>query len=1041
MKSAFYRSAFLPTVFLFANFCLAGGAWSKAPLFASGRSSAAQSPKEAPPASSASVTIPGPLPSFLRMAAISQKVSPEEVLPLLARNVVLEGYSWNGKHHKATEYLILLEGYLEQARELRALAAPEGVIRISSCNEAQPLLTTLGFRLGQACGPSVSVETADPKRAFLTVDSGFPLTDLEQTLRGGKPLVYPFPSSQVPVLFSQNDWTANDKSKNDDVVDVLVRAPAVARLYWALAQIDENTRAFLRQTPGLEKLLPLAPVLDFYGSQIHIQSGRVEVPGGVPAESAWKNLVGAGPDSPGEFVSRLLGMDEGWLAAYFDALSRASSSQQAYFSEPGRLRRFYEALRGKNISPGPSKPVFRPNPGLVLLVTRLQLEPSGQPHFPGNLDAWKEILRGKSHSKRVAEWGKRASRLNTPEQLIEAMCALSREMIEGRPLQVYLALSEMDRGRSPEQRLSPKTVRLLAENFSRLGDQYLIFSEFHALSNDSISRFLSVAEAVDGIPDRLVRAEALGIFQANVGLWQILARQGQIPKANWNQVWQQVIDPFARIRSSAQLFDAARRSLGELSQAVAGRRQLSQDEIIALLAGPEQTSPAGQRVRQDLANKIRSVLDAQRLVSLDTLIALGDSLNQIAQGKASAETLLPLAAGLQQFEMPKPLFTTGERSEWAFGLYNNPHTQLEMQTDLTRTIQSAHSPHELAAARGQLVPFLRDTLVGLNYAYYEPPGAQMLHNNPLFVRSHDFSGGTTPGADQTWQTPRLEGRGNAASGGAHLAGSLANLPYVVAEVEQNFIVPENVQSLIWEDLVPSLVVSAVLPRWWRVTRNELHAVTLYQRLGEELVAAAGENENLRQRVIEILSDRLLPQRSEQVEEALGAGRWEEALSHLAPGETFYLGAEFRRRFPEKTPNRGKAAQDLDELSQRYPEEVSRERLSEDFGVPHPALAETYARELPNVKPFPTFMSYSSRLLAESWDSNNLYWGRLADEMGYSPVMLHLLVPELTRRMVEKIFATHLEDWPALLRALRETGEEFRLGKAASLPSRSTAPPL
>ncbi|HEX7958427.1 MAG TPA: hypothetical protein VF493_00820, partial [Terriglobales bacterium] len=75
---------------------------------------------------------------------------------------------------------------------------------------------------------------------------------------------------------------------------------------------------------------------------------------------------------------------------------------------------------------------------------------------------------------------------------------------------------------------------------------------------------------------------------------------------------------------------------------------------------------------------------------------------------------------------------------------------------------------------------------------------------------------------------------------------------------------------------------------------------------------------------------------------------------------------------------------------------------------------------------------SSRFLAESWDSNNLYWARLADEKGLSPVMLNKIVPELTHRMVEKIFATDLEDWPALLRAERETGEEFRQGRIASL---------
>ena len=84
------------------------------------------------------------------------------------------------------------------------------------------------------------------------------------------------------------------------------------------------------------------------------------------------------------------------------------------------------------------------------------------------------------------------------------------------------------------------------------------------------------------------------------------------------------------------------------------------------------------------------------------------------------------------------------------------------------------------------------------------------------------------------------------------------------------------------------------------------------------------------------------------------------------------------------------------------------------------------------------MGYSSRFLAESWDSNNLYWARLADEKGYSPVMLNQLVPELTRRMVEKIFATDLEDWPALLRAARETGDEFRVGKVASPNSERAA---
>jgi hypothetical protein len=356
-----------------------------------------------------------------------------------------------------------------------------------------------------------------------------------------------------------------------------------------------------------------------------------------------------------------------------------------------------------------------------------------------------------------------------------------------------------------------------------------------------------------------------------------------------------------------------------------------------------------------------------------------------------------------------------------------------MKTDLTKVVKSPTSAEQLAEARGQLAPLLRDTLVGLNYAYYEPPGAQVLHNNPLFVRSHDFSGDTVTGVEhQAWQAPQLFGAGSPAGGGARLVGSLADLPYVLADAEQDFISPENVQALIWRQVVPGLLTSAVVPRWWGVSQNELHAVALHQRAGEELLTNSAENGELRPQVLDILSERMVPQRLERVEQALHAGRTAELIVQLMPADTFYLAAEYRRRFPESTNSFGSAGAELDTLCKQYPDELGWERLSRDFGVPHPALAQSYGRELLNVAPFPAFMGYSSRFLAESWDSNNLYWARLADEKGYSPIMLNRLVPELTRRMVEKIFATDLEDWQALLRAAREAGDEFRNGKIAAV---------
>jgi hypothetical protein len=504
--------------------------------------------------------------------------------------------------------------------------------------------------------------------------------------------------------------------------------------------------------------------------------------------------------------------------------------------------------------------------------------------------------------------------------------------------------------------------------------------------------------------------------------------------------WQRIVDSFAGISSSIQLLDRTRDSLGQLLLAAGAKANTSQGEFIEMLAGPRQDTPEGQRMREELAGRIRQVLDDQRLVSFDTLFALSDGLNQMANGGAAGDNLLSLAGELREFEMPRPIFTNNEKIQWAPRVYSSRHAELQVKTDLTKVIKGPGTRIQLEAARGQLAPFLRDTLVGLNYAYYEPPGAQILHYNPLFVRSHDFLGMSVLGSERLWQAPRLLGQGVSAGGGAYLMGSLADLPYSLATAEQDLIAPENIQSLTWRELVPDLLAGAALPRWWNISPNELHAVALYQRSGEEILNASTQSDQLRGEVAGILFDRMEPQRLKQMEQALLSPEGLAAvLPRMMPAETFYLAAEFRVRYPGVAASLGPAGRQLEDLSSRVPAEVSVERLSRDFGVPHPTLARTNACELLNVKPFPFFGGYSSRLFGESWESSNLYWARLADEMGYSPVLLNRLVPELTLRMTAKIFATDLEDWPAMLRAMRDTGEELKQGKIGSFTvAKSTA---
>jgi hypothetical protein len=963
------------------------------------------------------------------MAGISQQVSPDDVLPLLARNSYLLGYNESTQ----TEFLRLLNRYLHQARELQVLAGQTGTIHVANCKDADTLLRVLGYRLRDGCSQSTLVlETTNATRAFLTIDSGFPLTELEESLQKGVPFNYSYPATSVPVLFNESDWLAlnpGQKGSYGTVLDVLANDPLTARLYWALVKNDSETSSALQQSPGLRRLLPYAATLDFYGSQICIRSGHVIVPGKAGSEAVWKELVGASPDSPGDFVTHLLAKDNGWLAAYFDAMARSSQSEQDHLTQSPRLQHLYEAFRSPGVESPAARGVFPKAPELTVLLTRLEWEPSGEIRVPGGLDAWKEIVRGKATSRADRTLARRGRSWDHPEQLLEAMTALSRTETDSGALQVYLLLSELDSVRPPQKHLSAETVNLLASHFTQLSSWYLLFTEFPDLSDESISRFLTAADAVDKISDQALRGNAMGDFQASVGLWQIMARQGEIANAQQDMAWQSMIKPYARISSSTQLFDAARNSLGALMSAATGKTGTSQDQIVDVLAGPAQESPDGQQVHALLAARIRSVLNDQRLVSLDTLFALSDGLNGMVAGHPASDRLLSLAEELRDFEMPRQIFSKSEKVDWAPRVNTGHHAELQAKTDLTKVIKTPGTRAQLEAARGQLSPLLRDALVGLNYAYYEPPGAQILHINPLFVRSHDFLGITVTGSERLWQTPMLMGAGVSAGGGAYLMGSLADLPYSLATAEQDMITPENVQALIWKELVPELLADAVLARWWNVTPNELHAVALYQRFGEELISESAKSPELRDTVLGILSDRMEPQRLKRVE--LGLQRPEDVpaiLRQMLPANTFYLGAEYLKRYPAKAASIGKTAGQLQELSRRYPTEVSWERLSRDFGVPHPTLARTYARELLNVKPFPFYGAYSSRLFGERWESGNLYWARLADDMGYSPVMLNRLVPELTRDMVAKIFATDLEDWPAVLRAMQETGEAFRQGK-------------
>jgi hypothetical protein len=993
------------------------------------------SPASGPPASDQTfIEIPGPLRSFARMAALSPDLPGEDLLPALARNIVTNGYQAANSNEalEQTEYLKLVVRYLSQARELEKLGGTAKTISIPSCEttEAADLLRVLGFRMRGGCGSEVVLETVNASRAFLTIDSGFPVAELEQALRTNRPFTYEFQPTRIPILYGAEYWLSSSRDKQStEFIDAFIADPSLCRLYLGMSKLDRETAEELRKAVPAQRLKALAHVLDFYGAMYQIRGGKAIVPGGSRSASAWADLVGASPDQGAAFFERLLAKDDGWMGSYFDALSRIHGPVRDYLLEPERMKRFYLALRGKVTSPGPARPVFRSNTDLMLLTTRLRLEPDGKPHIPGGLDVWKNLFINHPHGKYDGKLTKAANGWKEPDDVIEALFALCRKTVENEPLKIFMALSDLNRLRAKP--LEATTIDKLAREYRSLGAQYSILNESPLLADSTILAFIETAQAVSQIRDQGLRANTAGTFQGLVSLWQIFTRQGSIPGDRVDATLAGILQKFGRMRNSRELFDAGQSSVKLILKATGSPENVRvQDRLVNLLAGAG--NPADADSHTQVVQDMIRVFEAQRLVSLQLLFDLADHLESLASGgKLDTALVNRLAARLSELQLPRAAMSTVERNAFAFGYWTDRHIEAQRKLNLRALVEkSLNDPEKLREARGHLAPFLRDTLVGFSYMHYAPPGAQVLYTNPLFVRGHDFLG--VQGSSQTWRATEVFGTGWPSSAGGRLVGSLAGLPYALAEAEQNFLIPSREQALIWGDLVPQMIISAKVPRWWNASPAQLHWIGLHMRLGEALVAEGALNPDDRKQVVQLLERHAPPARVNKIENLLVEGRVRQALEHITPAELFLLACDSRKDSPLKL------AEEIRQLAAAQPEVLSDDAISNAFGTPKPTLANSYRPQLLNLRTFPTLMGYSSRIMAESWESSMLYYAALADEVYLTPSQLNVTVPEWTQRTVERIFATHLEDWPALLRSLRLVGDEVRQRARAQMATEQKA---
>jgi hypothetical protein len=208
----------------------------------------------------------------------------------------------------------------------------------------------------------------------------------------------------------------------------------------------------------------------------------------------------------------------------------------------------------------------------------------------------------------------------------------------------------------------------------------------------------------------------------------------------------------------------------------------------------------------------------------------------------------------------------------------------------------------------------------------------------------------------------------------------------------------------------------------------MHWVGMNMRFAEDQMAEAAVSPEARADVFGAIENAASPWRASMVRRAITNGEVRVAIDYMTPSELYSVARTLAAKAGQNSP----AAREIAHIRAIAAEDVSPKEISRAWGTPKPTLANSYRSELLNIKTFPTLMGYSSRIMAESWESNLLYWAEVGDEIGVKPAQLNVLVPDWTQKVVERIFASHLEDWPALLKSLRSVGDDIRTQSTKSV---------
>jgi hypothetical protein len=802
----------------------------------------------------------------------------------------------------------------------------------------EKILHLLGWRLKRREG-KVLVELGDhpmeARRQVILSALDVDQAAMKSQLESGRPFLLTIHSDRAAMALDETFWLQQvlNREPSAQLLEAFLDHPRMARLYAALGKLTEETRRQVLLAADAKALLNrYSDLLYAHGEALLVEGGGLVVPGGAPALPFWEDVVGASPREPARFIASLLQKDEGKLLAYYHLVARLRVPNQRFLTRNAtRLQTFLMAFPFAERQALKVHRFVRQDVQFEDLLRQLPLDAQGNIDFPGGPDVWRFSAKGPRPMRSSRQ---RASAAEEDEILLNLLTARhNRNTHESSKLQAFLEVVRLQRHR--QQAMDKQLAALLLQEHAKYQQLFPYLASLPELTISEISLVFEAAKRLERLDSSQLNL-ALGEFHSLIQWLIVLSGNTALSNGDAAKLFADLCRGFVRANTDADLAAHSCEMVLKIASALQKTSLLNRRKALNSATGddPNITSaglPAPPEVEDILFSSVAGaplekefvfgnrhlrlnhpawrkqqmleLLEAQNISSLNTLLAIYQSINALIRGDQSrSETAARIGNLLSELREPdaagwRRLSETQRKTMVATQRRDLMECLLKIQKLLEKGSQDIQSlATELT---GLLNPHVQVTLLGWTYAFYFSPRDLILASDPWFVRRHRFFE-TSSRKETAWGPTQL--RSYVSDAGSYLSGGLAQIAAAAGEVG---LVGRDAGESVGSDTASSKMAAMQLASlrsipWAAVDEHGPRQLALKSLFGRELLTEAILYPNLRAELSEPLLHLIGLRRRAEVFEALANRDLAGALRLLSTSDLYFLAdSQWQRRGAER----------------------------------------------------------------------------------------------------------------------------------------------